>query len=171
MPYLNVRDLGMQGKLVLAFVALAAGWLALQTGAIEALLALGVGSPTVLGLVVIGVLAWWAFDELEDDDDATDVISKTSGRAEDASRGFLNGTSALIMGIVAVGGTVGMEVFDGLLSFVDVALTVPMASAQIGTAVAGIAGAAGVLATNEVAIIAAALLVAAFVARRNGADT
>lgn len=161
------EDIGARGKVVLAFVALAVGWLALQTGALEAVLALGLASPMVAGLVVLAILAYWALDELEDDDDATDVISKTSNRAESASKGLLDGTAALIMGGLAVASTVGLEVFDGLASFVDVALSVPLASAQIGTGLAGIAGAAGILATTEVAAAAAVLLVAAFVARRN----
>lgn len=161
------EDLGMRSRVLLAFVALAVGWLALQTGALQAVLALGLASPTVAGLAVLGVLAYWALDELEDDDDATDVIGKTSDRAESASKGFLDGTSALVMGLVTVGGTIGLELFDAFAGFVDMALTVPLASAQVGATLAGIAGALGVLAAPEVAAVGVVLLVAAFVARRN----
>lgn len=162
-----VEDLGMRGKVVLSFVALGLGWLALQTGVVEAVLALGLASPTVAGLLVLAVIAYWALDELEDDDDATDVISKTTDRAESASKGFLDGAAVLIMGLATFALTVGTELFDGIMALVDVAMTVPLASAQVGTGIAGIAGAAGILGTTEVAAVAGVLLVAAFVARRN----
>lgn len=168
MPFgLFEDEMSPQMKVVLTIALLAVGWLALQTGALQAVLALGLASPTVAGLVVLGLLAYWALDELEDDDDATDVISKTSSRAESASQGFLSGSAALIMGVSTVGLTVGMDLFDGIMAFVDVAMTVPLASAQIGTALAGIAGALGYLAAPEVGGAALVLLIAAFVARRN----
>lgn len=167
MPFGLFENLGMRGKVALAFVALGVGWLALQSGVVEAVLALGLASPTVAGLLVLAIIAYWALDELEEEDDATDVISKTSDRAESASKGLLDGTSALIMGLATFLLTVGTEMFDGIMAFVDVAMTVPLASAQVGTGIAGIAGAAGILGTTEVAAAAVILLVAAFVARRN----
>lgn len=167
MPFLKWDEIGMRGRVLLAFVVLALGWLALQTGVFHAVLALGLTSPTVAGLLVLAVLAYWALDELEDEDEATDVISKTSERAESASKGLLDGTAALIMGIGTVGLTVGVELFDGVLALIDMAMTLPLASAQIGTGIAGLAGAVGLLAVSEVALVALVLLVAGLAARRH----
>jgi hypothetical protein len=162
----ELDELGMRTKVLLAFVALGAGWLALQTGVVEAVLALGLTSPTVAGLVVLAMLAYWALDELDDDDDATDVIRKTSERAENASKGFLDGTAALIMGVAAILMTIGMQAFDALLAFVDVASQLPLAFANVGAILAGIGGALGFLAAPEVAAIGVVLLIGALIARR-----
>jgi hypothetical protein len=164
-------EMSPRAKVLLAFFALAGVWVAVQTGVIQALLALGLTSPLFAGLAVLGLFAYWALDELEDDDGATDVISKTSERAESASEGFLSGTATLIMGVATVALTIGAQLFDGIAAFIDVALTVPLASAQIGTGLAGVAGALGILAAPEVAVTGVVLLVAAFIARRNGADS
>jgi len=164
------EEMSPRTKVLLAFVALAGVWVAFQTGVIEALLALGLTSPMFAGLAILGLFAYWALDELEDDDDATDIISKTSERAESASEGFLSGSATLIMGIATVALTIGTQLFDGIAAFVDVALTVPLASAQIGTGFVGVAGALGFLAAPEVAAVAALLLIAAFVARRTSTE-
>lgn len=163
------RDLSPTAKVILALVALAAAWLAFQSGILQALLALGVASPTVLGLAVLALIGYWALDELEDDDDATDVIGKTADRAEGASRGFLDGTAALVMGVGAIVATVGTQAIDGLAAFIDIAMTAPLAAANVGTLFAVGASAMGYLTHPAVAVIGVGLLVAGLIARRREA--
>lgn len=171
MPLVGGEDseLGMTAKVALAFAALGAIWVATQTGVLQALLALGLGSPMVAGLLVLVVMAYWALDELEDDDDASDVISKTSDRAESATQGLLDGAAALILGLVAIAGTVGMEVFNGLLGMMDLAFQFPaLGLAQVGTLATGLLGAAGALSPVMVGGIGIGLLVVGALARKRG---
>lgn len=145
MPGLMTRELPDWGKLLLAFGALGAVWVGFQTGWLQALMALAVSSPTALGLIVLALFTYWAWDELEDDDDASDVISKTSNRAENATGGLLNSTAALVLGALAILGTVATQALDAGMAFVDVAVAMPFASVQLGTVGLGALGALGAI--------------------------
>lgn len=169
MPLLGGEDaeLGMTAKVALAFAALGAIWVATQTGVLQALLALGLGSPIVAGLLVLVVFAYWAIDELEDDDAASDVISKTSNRAESATQGLLDGAAALVLGVVAIAGTVGTELLNALMGTVDLAVQFPaLGLAQAGTVVTGVLGALGTLPPEVVAAVGIGLLVVGTIARK-----
>lgn len=170
MPFdLFERDFSPTVKVILAIVALAAAWIAFQSGVLQALLALGVTSPTVLGLGILALIGYWAIDELEDDDDASDVIGKTADRAEGASKGFLDGAAALVMGVAAIVATVGVQAIDGLTALLDLAMTAPLAAANIGTLFAVGASAMGYLTNPMVVGVGIVLLVAGLIAHRRGA--
>jgi hypothetical protein len=160
------EDMHPRTKVLLAVAGLAALWVAAQTGVLEAVLALGLASPTVAGLALLAVIAYWALDELEDDDEARDVIDKTTSRAESASAGRLDGPAALVLGLVGIGLTVGTQALDFVAGLVDVIATAPLAAANLGTIAAGIGAMAGILASNHVVAIGAALLVLGLIARR-----
>lgn len=163
---LVMKEMGQRSKIVLAFVILGGVLLGIQTGVLQAVAAIVAADPIILGFVVLGLLLWWALDEAEDDDDASEIISKTADRAERRSKGFLDGTGAVLVGLVAIAGTVGTQLFDALVGVAGGALTAPLAAANLGV-IAAIGGSIlGLVSGTQVLVIAVALLIAGLVARR-----
>ncbi|MFB6128371.1 MAG: hypothetical protein ABEJ47_01285 [Halorhabdus sp.] len=163
-------DLGVTGKILIGFVALAVAWIALQSGVLTAIVALGVSSPTIIGLLFLVVVAYWAVDEAEEGDDAGDVIDKTTDRIERWTAGFIDGTTALILGGLGIATVSGAEVLGLLNNLVDVGAMAPMAAAQIGTILAGLGLGMGALTTPAFAALAVGFLVIGLVAKRRASN-
>lgn len=155
-----VKDLSTQSKVIGAVGILALLWVASRTVALPVAMLAG-SADILLGVAVIGLIGWWAASEADDDDGIADVVDKTTDRAEDASKGFLDGMSALIIGGVMVLVTVGTEFMDLVFGLVDIASAAPGVAGTVLAGVAGFAGIAGFLNTTTfgVAIVAIVLVV------------
>lgn len=151
------KEMSMPAKVLLVVAVVAAVWL----GSSMALLPVGViaaNSEVLMGLTVLTVLGWWAYSEAEEDDDVAEVIGKTSSRAESASKGFLDGTRALILGVVMVLVTVGGELMATVAGLTDIA---GMAPGVVGSTLAGgaaIAGTLGLLSFEAVVVLVVAIV-------------
>lgn len=119
----------------------------------------------LVGLAAIGLVSWWAYDELEEDDDFSAVASKTTDRAEDSVGGFVNGTTALLTGLVAVVMTAGQPVLDVLGGVLAHAGEMPVVVSNLVAAGLGFLGALGVLTGPQVLVVAGSLLVGALALR------
>lgn len=160
-----LKRLGPTGT-VLAVVALLGGlWVVLNTS-----LAAAVAGPVamltanlrlVAGLVVIGLIGYWALDELEDDDEFTDAVEKTGERASTASRGFINTTTVVL-------GTVATVLFGFGDALIDVLGQAPAFAGQFIIGILGIGGASGLLSVEVLAVLAVLVIIATGVAK--GAD-
>jgi len=159
MPLVNVEDNRM--KVALAVLAMLAAWLAFQSGMLAQVAGPIVANAGILsGVVLVLLLGWWALDEAEDDDDATDVIEKTATRAE-----------TVILGAVAVLLTFGGNLLDLLGSLVELLAGGPLIASNLGAGLAGIAGALGFVSPEIVGGIVVVLLFAALIARDRGAGS
>lgn len=154
---MTLSSMGTQSKVLLGAALLAVLW----TASRMALLPLGViaGNGDILaGVAVLALIAYWAASEAEDGDGFGDVVDKTSDRAEEASRGFLEGMSALVIGAVAVALTVGSELLGLVFGLVDIAGAAPGVAGTIGAGLAGLAGMFGVLNTTTLVVVVVALV-------------
>lgn len=151
------ENMSKQAQVLVGVVVAALAYVGLSMGMlpVEAITA---SSDILLGLAVIALVGWWAFSEAEDDDGIADVVDKTTDRAENASKGFLEGTSALIIGGVAVALTVGSELLGLLFGLVDIASTAPGVAGTIGAGIAGLAGMLGFLNVTTLAVVVVAIV-------------
>lgn len=170
MAWMRDVDLGVTGKLLIAFAALAVAWVTFQSGVLPAMVALSVSSPTLLGLAAIALIAYWAFDEAEEGDDASDIVDKTTDRIERWTAGLIDGTTALILGGLSIAVVSGTEFLGMLNGLVDVGAMAPMATAQIATILAGLGLGLGALSTTAFVGIAAVFLVGGLVAKRRASS-
>lgn len=151
------KEMSTPEKVLLGVVVLAVLWLASSM----ALLPVGViaaNGEMLAGLAVLAVLGWWAYSEAEDDDDVADVVGKTSSRAENASKGLLDGTRALILGAVMVAITVGGELFATVAGLVDIAGMAPGVAGSLIAGGAAIAGTLGILSLEAVVVLVVAIV-------------
>lgn len=143
----------------IAIAALAIGWIAFQTGALDALLTfVGSFGEVLIGLLVLAIIGFFAISEAEDDDSAGDVVGKTTDRLDDATEGLLDGVSALVLGVVAIVLTIGGQAVDLLGGLADLAGQSPVIAGQLATIGVGALGAVGRLSTTGVVIAGVALL-------------
>ncbi|MFC7047278.1 hypothetical protein ACFQH6_19385 [Halobacteriaceae archaeon GCM10025711] len=148
-------------------VLLAALWVAFTMGLLAGPLAALTANATLLvGVGALALLGWWVWDEVEEDDDLSSVVSKTGDRAERASRGFLDGMAAVILAVAAVAFTIGDVLLGGLAGFADQLVQAPLVAANLAGIGLGLAGIMGFLGANVYTIAALALLLTAMVIRR-----
>jgi len=155
MPTTN--DLSKQMQVLVGVVVAAAVWLVASMGILPVDV-FTANSEVLLGVAIIAVIGWWAFSEAEDDDGIADVVDKTTDRAENASEGFLEGTSALIIGGVAVLLTVGSELLGLVFALVDIAANAPGVAGTIGAGLAGFGGMMGFLNVTMLAVVVVAIV-------------
>lgn len=161
-----LKRLGTTGTVGAVLALLAGLWVVLNTS-----LAAAVAGPfevltanlrLVAGLVIIGLIGYWALDEIEDDDEITDTVEKTGERASSATRGALS-TTSVFLGAVA---TVAFG-FSGEL--IDLLGQAPAMAGQLLIGGLGLAGAGGFLSVEVVAVGVVLVVVATGVAR--GSDS
>lgn len=150
------KRLGPRGGVIVAVAAIALVWVVINTSLLASvagpLSILTANSRLVAGLLVVGVFAYWALDELEEDDDATMAIQKTSERAADATGGFITVTRAVVAGVATVVLTAGDQL-------VMVLTEAPMVVGQLTISVLGIGAAVGALPVGVLLIGAVAVIV------------
>lgn len=157
-----VSRFGARGNIVLGLLGLALVWVVVNTSLVASLsgpLAILTSNLQLFaGLAVILALAYWALDEVEEDDDVTDAVSKTSERAEEASAGFINVTTAVLGGLAAILVTSG----DALFSVIGEA---PMLAGQFIIGLLGVGGAIGALPLGLVAVGALVVIIGSGIIR------
>lgn len=70
--------------------------------------------PTMLGLVLFALVAYWFIDEWRDADQASDAVKGAGERADAATGQFLGAVGALVFAMATIGMTVGQQIMETL---------------------------------------------------------
>jgi hypothetical protein len=148
--------LGPPGGVVVAAAVLALVWIVVNTPLLASVVGplsiIKANGQLVIGLLIVGIFAYWALDELEEDDDATIAIKKTSERAADATGGFITVTRAAVAGVATIVLTAG----DQLAATV---VEAPLIVGQFAISALGVGAALGALPIGLLLVGAAAVII------------
>lgn len=111
--------------------------IALQTGAIDLLLT---GWPVIVGLLGVGLLAFWWFDERDDNDRWEDTVERVGERAQAATGGAVGAFGSLVVVIFGIAATIGHEL---VMSLAELSGPVAEFPALVGGAGIGLLGTIG----------------------------
>lgn len=117
----------------------------------------------LIGLGLLGLLAFWYFDERNDTDGASGTIFAVGERADNALAGVLGAASALILVVTSILSSIGVELAQTLGLLVDPIAQAPTLAGQLVTGFLSIIGLAGVVSmplTAWVTVFAVILLAA-----------
>lgn len=112
----------------------------------------------LLGLVLVGVLAYWYYDEVADADDRSDAILNVGERTDDALGGLFGVLGALFVAGVSISVTIGSQLAELVGMIGEVFAGVPMVGGHIITAVFGALGLSGVVGVSAVQFLFIALV-------------
>ncbi len=108
-----------------------------------------------IGLLAVGSLAYWWFDEREDSDSAAETIERVGSRAETVTGGIVGGFGSLLVVFASIGLTIGGQLAEtgmmlnellggipvivghmlfGLLTFAGLSGAIPLSVQQLGFA-------------------------------------
>lgn len=142
----------------------------MQINALGLLLA---GWPIVVGLIGVGLLAFWWFDERQESDRWEDTIEKVGERAQAATGGAVGAFGSLVVVVFGVAATIGHEL---VMSLAELSGPVAEFPALVGGSAIGLLGTLGLsgvipIEAWQFGVVVLALLVLASygVFRRRGA--
>lgn len=131
------------------------------------------GIGILIGLLGVGLLAFWWFDEREEDDRWEDTIERVGERAESVTGGFVGAFGSLVVVAVSILATIGNEL---VMAIGDLAGPVSMFPALVGASLIGLLGTVGLSGIVPIeawqfgVIVLAVLILASYgVVRRRGA--
>lgn len=64
----------------------------------------------IIGLLAVGLLAYWWFDERGDSNSAADTVERVGGRAEVATGGVVGAFGSLVAVLASIALTIGTEI-------------------------------------------------------------
>ena len=144
--------------------------IAIQVSALGLLLT---GWPIIVGLVGVGLLVFWWFDERDDGDRWEDTIEKVGERAQAATGGAVGAFGSLVVVVFGVAATIGQQLVAtiGELSGPVAEFPALVGSSAIGLlGTLGLSGFVSIKAWQFGVIVLAIIVVASYgVMRRRGA--
>lgn len=127
----------------------------------------------LIGLFLTGMLAYWWFDERDERPGAKGTVVGVGNRADNALAGFMGAAAALVLVLISIVSSIGLELANTLGYLVDPIAAAPSVTGEIVISILALAGLGGVISLSLakwVGIFAAVMVVALAIQSRPDTD-